>query len=569
MDGQPPWQWSRSLPAPPYLDEVIGRWGDLAALPGSVVLKSNASREVIALAATPTRPSLIAKRYHVRPRERWKYLLWPSRARAEWRALAHLRSAGVSVPCPLAAGERRRGPWLVAGGLIMERITDARSLPAWLETCEDPARRAAVAEELGVQIARLHAAGCDHGDLHGGNVLVRTHGVPGKSQVVLLDHHVVRILGWLPGWRRLQNLSRLVHSIDDCWTRDEWLGFLAGYDAARDDESWGRERLAAFHEKLARRARRVERVRLRSRTRRCWLNTREFCRDRVGSLRVYRRREIPLAPIQHVLREMPALDPVYKERAGYRVGGLDLALPDGELAVVVKIHEHIQWWRRLLAVFQRGPLENAWETGRAFDVRGLPNPRSLALCVERRHGLPWRSVLFTERVVHSRTLHEDLLERLWPPGTRDRSFLRRRIRAVAALVRDLHDFGIYHRDLNPANFLVVQESNGQPEQLYVVDLDSVRRCRLTGRRRRKNLVQIGLLPEGHITPRDRLRFLHDYDRGEQQAFTRKEICALDRQMTAEIVQILARLSEKEARAEDPRQVGDPFFGRETRARDGA
>ena len=112
----------------------------------------------------------------------------------------------------------------------------------------------------------------------------------------------------------------------------------------------------------------------------------------------------------------------------------------------------------------------------------------------------------------------------------------------------------------PALVVPVTDATGPGAEFQLVDLDSVRPGqRLTERRRQKNLVQLGLVPEGHVRPLDRLRFLHAYDRGEGRYFSRDWIESLDRRLADEVIRIMARISEKEtAHALDP-EVCDPRF----------
>ncbi|MEE8142297.1 MAG: lipopolysaccharide kinase InaA family protein, partial [Planctomycetota bacterium] len=136
-----------------------------------------------------------------------------------------------------------------------------------------------------------------------------------------------------------------------------------------------------------------------------------------------------------------------------------------------------------------------------------------------------------------------------------------RIQELAKFVRRLHDYGIYHRDLNPLNFLVSR--NGEErEQLLLVDLDSIHlRRRLTDRRRRKNLVQLGLLPEGHIQVGERLRFLRHYDRNEKRYWNRDWLRALGQELAEETVRILARFTLLERQSPPGASIGDPRFQR--------
>ena len=83
----------------------------------------------------------------------------------EWRALAALHRQGMAVPEPLARAS-------LAGreALLVARYVEGRPLLEALGV--DPATRRQLLTALGELVARLHALGWTHGDLHAGNILV-------------------------------------------------------------------------------------------------------------------------------------------------------------------------------------------------------------------------------------------------------------------------------------------------------------------------------------------------------------------------------------------------------------
>ncbi|MFQ5655428.1 MAG: lipopolysaccharide kinase InaA family protein, partial [Planctomycetota bacterium] len=282
------WSWELLPGTRPALRELLGAWGALELLPGAEILKANLARTVIALPASARRPSLIVKRYHVRGlRERLKYLALPSRAHREWQALRALWREGIPVPRPLAVGEERAGGILRRAGLIMERIVDVAPAPRALESARgDRERRAELLGAMGALVARLHAFGADHGDLHAGNFLVRQDGPldgPLATEVHVIDLHAVYLGGVIPRGRRIQNLARLLHSLTGMIDRREERALLDGYQASCGA---GEELLLAdalsgpLRADLEGRARRLERIRLRSRTRRCWKRSTLFTKER-------------------------------------------------------------------------------------------------------------------------------------------------------------------------------------------------------------------------------------------------------------------------------------------------
>lgn len=579
------WKWESADGVADSVRELIERWDDLESFPGAEVLKSNVLRTVLGLPASDGRPAVVVKRYHLRNRrERLKFFFFASRALSEWRALRHLRDAGVRVPLPLAFGEERMGTGvfssLARAGLIMERLELVSPLAQWLADVADPEERQQVFVELSGAIARLHDCGVRHSDLHAGNILIssdptaKSDGAP--SRVHLIDHHVCRIGRDPVGERgRRRDLGKFFHSLLPSLEPGEARNLLVAYDQSRQQPTWGESGVVAIGEEVQRRAHRLEQIRLGSRSRRCWKTSSGFVREDCDGWRVYRRRELSLESLRPLLTDTPELESTIKKRGTQVVGTTTLkdavpsagGAPDApehqpkSISVVVKQREYQGLLRRLAYLFVRGPLEQAWGAARALDVRGIPNPRALALLVKSRGGLAERAVLVTERVEGARSLWSDLMERYYPPTEKSRAGLQDRIPPLARLVRRFHDTGIYHRDLNPQNVLL--NSNGTGDSFFVIDLDSiVAGRRLTERRRKKNLIQLGLLPEGHISVRDRLRFLSEYDRGEGRFYTREWIHALDAGLSDEVVDMIGRMSVREwataqrSQATPPEDVSD-------------
>ena len=395
------WSWKFTPGAEEFLQYLLKRWETIEDLPGAEVLKSNLSRTVIAFPSTSSRPALIIKRYHVRGlKERLKYVLLLSRAASEWTALKHLRTTEVFVPRPLAFGEKRSGRILFSAGLIMERLPNARGVSQWLreKRVGDPVRLE-VFRQVGYQVAKLHGAGCRHSDLHAGNILIREGGLEDKPQVVLIDHHVCRI-GAMPSERQKRNnLAKLLHSFLPIIKHSEALELLRAYKEACGAPKWKVSTLQRVLDDLVHRAHHLEAVRLRSRLKRCWKNSSQFARTISKGWRVYRRREIPLDSLQVFQEGQINFEAISEAPLGVLVGETTLELKKGGQPVVVKQRSCNGFWRRIWYRFFPGPLHKEWGEARSREVRGIPNPKALALMEQYRYGLPAREILITERIV--------------------------------------------------------------------------------------------------------------------------------------------------------------------------
>lgn len=136
-------------------------------------------------------------------RERFLYLGEErTRSFVELRLLARLRSLGLPVPAPVAAGYRCAALTYVAE-LITERLAGAASLIETLRAGRmDPARW----EAIGRCLRRFHDAGVEHADLTANNIML---GGSGEVWVLDFDRGGIRE----PGAWRDGVLDRLARSL--------------------------------------------------------------------------------------------------------------------------------------------------------------------------------------------------------------------------------------------------------------------------------------------------------------------------------------------------------------------
>lgn len=165
--------------------------------------------------------------------------LWRGMAQTRpWRELQvnqHLYQSGLRVPQPLAARVCRQGRWYRAD-LLTVQIADAQTLAqrwAAQSVAEDDWSR------LGVAIAQLHAAGCDHADLNAHNLLFDQ-----DNQLWVLDFDRAALRATGGSWGEA-NLSRLRRSLTKIGT-SSGIKVDAGGPSA---EQWQRL-LDAYREKL-------------------------------------------------------------------------------------------------------------------------------------------------------------------------------------------------------------------------------------------------------------------------------------------------------------------------------
>lgn len=151
----------------------------------------------------------------------WRRATDGRRARREARMLARLAELELPVP-RLIALERSSAGWEVHSAVIAE----SRSLEELLEGDSDPAGGVDPAR-LGTSLARFHARGFLHGDLHPGNLLATD-----RQAWFVIDVSRGRIRTPLPRADALHELGGLFAAIRER-TTDEWrAAFLRAWSEA-------------------------------------------------------------------------------------------------------------------------------------------------------------------------------------------------------------------------------------------------------------------------------------------------------------------------------------------------
>ncbi|MBS3920233.1 MAG: hypothetical protein KG012_15285 [Deltaproteobacteria bacterium] len=129
----------------------------------------------------------------------------------------------------------------------------------------------------------------------------------------------------------------------------------------------------------------------------------------------------------------------------------------------------------------------------------------------------YRAYLLTLEILHAKNLIQYFQEHGSPPSREPPIHKRKTIRAAGALLRQFHQKGFYHRDLQLKNLLVVGD------QVLIIDFDrSCRKKALSVRDRVKNLLRLNRSVEKWkrfglpVTRTDRWRFFMAYAGGDQE-----------------------------------------------------
>ncbi len=156
--------------------------------------------------------------------------LWRGLQRCRpWREMSitlDLHRLGLAVPRPLAARVTRSGAWY-RGDLLTQCLENTQTL-AQRWTAESVSYNDC--SELGLALAKLHNAGCDHADLNAHNLLFDK-----DDQVWVLDFDRAVIRASAGPWCEA-NLSRLQRSLSKVGqppSAQQWQALLESYCLAR------------------------------------------------------------------------------------------------------------------------------------------------------------------------------------------------------------------------------------------------------------------------------------------------------------------------------------------------
>ena len=466
------------------------------------------------------------KRYKVRGwQDVVKYIFLPLKATSEWRNLRLFDDCRLPVPRPVAIGIKKKGLVLKDSCLIVEALLEVQPLNEYAaehlslfvaENAEDLKRSLALS--LARLVADIHSKKIFYRDLHAGNILIRTEG-DGQHQLFLIDLH----RAWRPfkllQRMRIRDLAQLGNSLIEI--SSERSRFLEEYLNAA---GYTKESFEFFSNKLETMALRLETRRLKSRSKRCIVNSTTF--EVYKSLReqYFGRREFGRLASSKVIEEHAHQlqlnqTAILKETKNSVITthGKNSALPR---AVCVKhyFYRGLKYVLKSLAVKSRAL--KSWIAGNSLLVRGISTPLPLAL-VEKKYGpFIYESFLITEWLPDAPELNDYVacLHKQAVSAGEKRKF----IQSLAMAIRNLHEKGIYHADLKSTNVLVREEGPGR-WTFYFVDLERVKfKKNLTFMERANNLAQINASIASFMTAKDRLKFFRFYAKGTQLFRKRKK-----------------------------------------------
>jgi tRNA A-37 threonylcarbamoyl transferase component Bud32 len=510
---------------------VIDRILNPSSHPECQIIRENNVRVSMLVNIPEQGESLFVKQYKCRGiSEKVKYFLMTSKVNAEWNNIHALLARGIKVARPLAKAEKRICKCLFDSYLITEALVNAQQLRDYLKdlinkgSSQDilQARRAVI-EKVAEVISNIHGEGFFYRDLHAGNILVVTKENQ-SVEIYPIDFHKIWHFKKLPLWMRFRDLAQLKNSLT--LSQTDQLRFLSCYARKFPLIS---NRLKASVKKINKKATKLWRVHLKSRTKRCLVESSEFSVKNGPMLSLYFRKVFSESAIMEILRIYDSFTatahPTVLKKTKKEVV-TSFAVTDNEIfssrRLLIKESRFQGLPNRLFQTLMKSRAKKAWIAARGLQVRGINTPAALALIEMKEYGLITRTILINDFIENAYELNDFVIKYYKDkksdlPVCSKESFITQ----LANTLKKLHDRGIYHADLKSDNILVSQDDNSNVH-FYFVDLDRVYfKDRLTFKQMANNLAQINASISDCITPADRLKFFRIYAKGTSRMIKRK------------------------------------------------
>ncbi len=476
------------------------------------------------------------KHYRIMNLRAWlRELVRPAKALTEYRQAHAVAARQVPTAEPLAAGRqiaKLGGPG--ESFLITRTLENTVALGSYLETVlptlpsvRQTRLRQSLALALGEFLARMHAGGIVHHDLHPGNILLRL-GPNDEVTLFLIDLHAVSVGTPLSWPARSASLVLLNRYFSLRASRSDRLRSWRVY--CEQMASGGRqspESGASLSPELPNSgdcrpplARRIECDTLRSnlhfwkqRDERSLATNRYYQKVRRRGVMGHAVRDLDRSTLDQFLADpdAPFRSPgvmLLKDSRSSTVAELEIPGPDGPRRVIYKRFRVVSWSDPWAAVARRSPALRSWVFGHGLRERCLPTARPLAVFHRVRRGMVCEGYLLTEKLPAALDLKEWVAQLQSLPEAERRPLLLRRLEEVARLVRDLHGRRLSHRDLKATNLLI------SDDRVWFIDLVGVSRSQRSHRRRVQNLARLAasFRQEPLLSRSDKLRFLWIYRR---------------------------------------------------------
>jgi tRNA A-37 threonylcarbamoyl transferase component Bud32 len=473
---------------------------------------------------------LFAKRYKCRGiADKVKYFFIPSKVSVEWKTMHALLDRGIPVARPLAKGEHRRYHVLQDSYLFTQALVHALPLRAYITQMQDQSdsseafrSRREIISAVARVVSAIHEEGFFYRDLHAGNILVDTSD-DDTPVIYPIDFHKVWHFSKMPVWMRVRDLAQLKNSLSSS-ASDQWQ-FLKEYTMESPSLKIP---LKEFACQVNKKAAHLWRVHLRSRTKRCLVESSEFAVRKGNQMSLYYRKTYSEDQIRAIVKQydtgsLSSHRTILKETLKEIVSSVTVCSQDGSCKrFFIKESRLTGLFNSIVRTFTCSRSKRSWVAARGLQVRGMKTPLPIALIEEKRLGLLKRTIVITEFLDDAYELNDYVLRCFGTKGNlyKDKS-KECFIAALAHQLKKMHSQGIYHADLK-SNNIVVTEKGEHSWNFFFVDLDRVVFTRkLSFEQMANNLAQINASIADCISPADRLKFFRIYSEGTPQRLQRK------------------------------------------------
>ena len=203
---------------------------------------------------------------------------------------------------------------------------------------------------------------------------------------------------------------------------------------------------------------------------------------------------------------------IVKDQRKIKVGRLTVAIAGQPRTLYVKRYNTFSLRYKLLSRFTQSGAFRALQGAAILRTAGIPSAPPLAAVEHRSDGVLSKSFFISHEIGGGKTAdaywRDELVGALGRVGFKSR---RRFLAKLAALFASLHGQQIYHNDLKDANILVAGNESEKDVQLFLLDLEGIKRYRsLSLKRRVKNLVQLNRTLGRYLRASQKLFFLKSY-----------------------------------------------------------
>lgn len=219
-------------------------------------------------------------------------------------------------------------------------------------------------------------------------------------------------------------------------------------------------------------------------------------------------------------------------RSGFLLKTKSPSFPD----LFIKRYKFRNWAEKIKHLVVPSKALSEWRKLIEFENKGLSCPRPLAFSEKRSLGFLQSAYLIIEAITGAVPLNEYIAQTTIGPKNK-----RKLIVSLAALIRQLHDSGIYYRDLHAGNIMIRVTGDKEPE-LFFIDLHrAITFPKLLPWMKIKDLAQFSNSFQTSKT--ERLRFLKKYC--EASSFTRESLLSFQDRINSksralEVIRIKSR-----------------------------